>query len=230
MTRLYFFVLLAVGSLQALHAQEREDGTGGWYAYVFNTAFGDSQFGIAGDLQHRNYKVADDFQQWIIRAGITYEPKNIGVTFVAGYAYFNSGTLGESNLQNHENRLYQDAILKQKLGSRVYLGHRFRLEERFVHGQDFRTRIRYQLAMRIPFNKKELTKNAVFFTANNEFFINGQKQIGDGREVNFFDRDWLAGGLGYVISDKIRLELTYMQETTEVRNKGQLWLALFQKF
>ena len=229
MKNFYFLFVLIIGGLP-LHAQERNDGLGGWYAYVFNTDFGGSQFGIAGDLQHRNFKVADDFQQYIIRAAVTYKPKDIGVTFAAGYAYFNSGTLGGSNAQNHENRLYQDAILKQKLGSRVYLGHRFRFEERFVPGQDFRTRLRYQLAMRIPFNKKTLTKNAVFFTANNEFFINGQKQIGDGGQVNFFDRDWLAAGLGYVFTEKIRLELTFMQETTEARNKGQLWLMLFQKF
>jgi len=49
-------------------------------------------------------------------------------------------------------------------------------------------------------------------------------------QVNLFDRDWLAAGLGYVFTDKIRLELTYMRETTESRNKGQLWLLLFHKF
>lgn len=56
----------------------------------------------------------------------------------------------------------------------------------------------------------------------------GQKRIGNGMQV--FDRDWLAAGLGYVFTDKIRLELTYMRETTENRNKGQLWLLLFHKF
>ncbi len=230
MRRLYIILVLGICTLQTVQAQDRPDSTGGWYAYAFNTNYGDSQFGIAGDLQHRNFKVADDFQQWIARAGVTYSPKNVDITLVAGYSYFTTGTLGESNAKTHENRLYQDAILKQKLGARIYLGHRFRFEERFIPNQDFRTRIRYQLAARLPLNKKDLSKNAVFLVAHNEVFINGQKKIGDGRVVNLFDRNWLAGGLGYVVSDKIRLEVTYMQETTEIGNKGQLWFTLFQKF
>ncbi|HEA30968.1 MAG TPA: DUF2490 domain-containing protein [Leeuwenhoekiella sp.] len=224
------FALLIFTTVQTTFAQETEGKLGGWYAYNWNTQFGDSQFGIMGDFQYRVYDVASDFQQFLLRGGISYTPKESGLTVLAGYAYFNSGVLGDSDAQTYEHRLYQDVLFSQQLWDRLYVGHRIRIEERFVENQDFRTRFRYMLAARIPVNQKTLIKDALFFVASNEVFVNGQKDIGNGRSVNLFDRNWLAGGMGYFFSDSLRVELTYMRESTETLNKGQLWLTLFHKF
>jgi len=225
-----FFTFLIFITAQSIYAQETEGKLGGWYAYNWHTSLGDSPFGFMGDFQYRSYGVTDDFQQFILRGGVSYTPKESGLTLLAGYAYFNSGALGDSNPQIYEHRLYQDALFKQQLWDRVFVGHRLRLEERFVENQDFRTRFRYMISARVPVNQKTLAKNAFFFVVQNEVFVNGQKDIGNGRSIPLFDRNWLAGGMGYSISDVLRLELTYMRESTEALNKGQLWLTLFHKF
>ena len=224
------FALVVFMAGPSVFAQQTEGKLGGWYAYNYSTQFGESRFGAIGDVQYRAYGVADDFQQFILRGGVRYAPKDSGLTVLAGYAYFSSGAFGESNPQTYEHRLYQDLLLSQQLWDRVFVGHRLRLEERFVENQDFRARLRYAISARVPVNQKTLAKNAFFFVASNEVFVNGQKNIGDGRSVPLFDRNWLAGGLGYSISDAMRLELTYMRESTEFLNKGQLWLALFHNF
>ena len=224
------FALFIFTTVQTIDAQETEGKLGGWYAYNWNTHFGESQFGLMGDFQYRVYDVASDFQQFILRGGVSYTPKESGLTLLAGYAYFNSGALGDSNPQTYEHRLYQDVLFPQQFWDRVFIGHRIRVEERFVENQDFRIRLRYMLSARIPLNQKTLSKNALFLVAFNEVFVNGQKEIGDGRTVSLFDRNWLAGGMGYVFSNDIRLELTYMRESTEAVNKGQLWMTLFHKF
>ncbi|WP_031427969.1 DUF2490 domain-containing protein [Flavimarina sp. Hel_I_48] len=208
-------------------AQETEGKLGGWYAYVFNTKFGDSQFGAMGDFQYRLHGLGNDFQQLILRGGLTYRPKDSGITLLAGYSYFSSGVLGDVESTFSEHRPYQDALLSQQVWGNVFVVHRFRLEERFVEDQDFRTRFRYMVSARLPLNQKTLTKDAFFLVALNEVFINGQKDIGNDRNVTLFDRNWLAGGIGYAFTDKLRLEATYMRESTESRNKGQLWFTLF---
>ena len=227
--RVFFCLFLTVLTSNLANAQEGESELGAWYGFFWNTNFGSSDFGLTGDIQHRNYSVTNDFQQLILRAGLSYNVKNTPLKVVAGYAYFNSGTFGESNSQLSENRLYQDALLDQQIGNRTYLTHRFRLEERFVEDQDFRTRFRYMLAVQVPLNQKTITKNAVFFSAFSEIFINGQKDIGDGRSVPLFDRNWLFGGLGYVFTNTIRAQVGYQRETTESFSKGQLIVGLFCK-
>jgi molybdopterin converting factor small subunit len=230
-TSIRIFIVFLIFSTTAISfAQETENKMGAWYAYNWSIKFGDSQFGAAGDFQYRVYEVASDFQQLILRGGLTYTPKESGLTLLAGYSYFNSGELGAVDPHNYEHRLYQDILFKQNLWDRVFIGHRIRVEERFVENQDFRTRLRYMLSARIPVNQKTLDKSAIFVVAQNEVFVNGKKNIGDGRSVALFDRNWLAGGMGYSFTDKLRLELTYMRESTETLNKGQLWLTLFQSF
>ncbi len=218
-----FFIFLFASST---HGQEGESKTGAWYQYIWSKGLTDNGWGINGDFQYRDYEGIGDFQQFIARAAVTYNFKDTPLTVVGGYGYFSSGAFGESDITSYEHRLHQDALLSQKIGNRLYLGHRIRLEERFVEGQDFRTRFRYMLAARIPFNQTTLSKNAFYAVAWSEIFANGQKDIGDGRTVPLFDRNWSLIGLGYSINDTMKFELGYMRETTETWTKGQLVLHL----
>ena len=113
-TRSYYLTFLLVTTSFLLSsessAQRGNHELGGWYMYFFETDFGQSNFGIMGDVQHRSFNVAHDFQQFILRAGLSYKFKNSSFRAVAGYSFFNSGTFGPSNAQLTENRLYQDLI------------------------------------------------------------------------------------------------------------------------
>lgn len=218
---LLFFVVVAFGAAN-VHAQEGVSETGGWYQYIWSKKIGDKGWGVNGDFQYRDFEGLGDFQQFIARAAATYNFKDTPLTVTSGYAYFSTGTFGESQNTVAEHRLHQDILLPQKVSEHLYLGHRIRIEERFIDNQDFRTRYRYMLAARVPLNGKGLGQNALYAMGWSEVFVNGQQDIGDGRSVSLFDRNWSAIGLGYGFTNKLKLELNYMREITDAYTKGQV--------
>ena len=211
-------------------AQIDEDKIGAWYMYFWNTSFKNSNFGLQGDIQHRNWNLGGDLEQLLIRGGLTYKPENTDVKFTLGYGHITSGAYGESDETSTESRIYQEALLPQKIGNRFYLSHRFRYEQRWVEGQDLRTRYRYNLFLNIPINKKDLSEGALYLALYNELFINGQREIGNGNRVEFFDRNRFYSALGYVISNNLRLQLGYMEQTTNPLSKGQIQVSLHHSF
>lgn len=209
---------------------QNPDQMGAWYMYFFDTKFGESQFGIQGDIQYRNWNIIGDLQQLLLRSGFTYRPKNTTVKLTLGYAHITSGTLGESDDTSIESRIYQEVLLPQKVGVRIYLTHRFRYEQRFVEDQDFRTRYRYNLFMNIPLNNKTFDKNTFYTALYNELFINGQQDIGDGRVVEFFDRNRTYLGFGFVMNPKMKFQLGWMNQKTNAQGKGQLQVSMHHNF
>ena len=223
-------LLLSFFFISPIFAQNNTDQLGAWYMYFYNTKFKDSQFGIQGDIQYRNWNTIGDLEQLLLRSGLTYKPTNTDVTLTLGVAHVITGVVGESNQTTSETRIYQEALLPQKIGKRLYFNHRFRYEQRFVENQDFRTRFRYNLFLNIPINKTTLSKNAIYIALYNEIFINGEKNIGNNRTVNVFDRNRFYTGLGYGLTDKLRLQLGFMNQSTEIAGKDQIQLSLHHTF
>lgn len=211
-------------------AQVEQSQTGAWYMYFFNHQFKDSQFGIQGDLQYRNWNTLGDLEQLLIRTGFTYTPKDTNVLLTLGYANITTGEFGDSNETFGENRVYQEVLFPQQLGNRIYLTHRFRYEQRFVENQDFRTRYRYNLFINIPMNKSTLDKGAIYTAFYNELFINGQEDIGENRTVQLFDRNRTYLGIGYVLNPGQRFQLGWMNQKTVAWGKGQLQLSFHHNF
>ena len=212
-------------------AQVDEDQLGAWYMYFFNYRHADSQFGVQGDIQYRNWDLGGDLEQLLIRSGLTWRPKSTDVMLTVGYANITSGAFGRSNHSTtYENRAYQEALLPQKIGSRIYLRHRFRYEQRWVEDQDFRTRYRYALFMNIPLNQQEMSPGAVYLSLYNEIFLNGQRDIGGARKVEVFDRNRLYGALGYNIAAGFAVQMGYMEQSTQSISKGQVQLSLHHTF
>ena len=147
-----------------------------------------------------------------------------------GYANITSGEFGDSNDTNTESRLYQEALLPQAIGSRLFLRHRFRYEQRWVDGDDFRTRYRYALFADIPLNQTNVSRGVVYLALYNELFINGQRDIGGGRSVEYFDRNRFYLGVGYGISDTLRVQFGLMNQTTDDISKNQLQFGLHHTF
>ncbi len=222
--------LIAFFTVYNAKAQIDQSKTGAWYMYFFKHQFKDSQFGFQGDLQYRNWNTIGDLEQLLIRSGITYTPKNANILFTLGYGNITTGQFGDSNATTTESRIYQEALLPQKVGNRFYLAHRFRYEQRFVEDQDFRTRYRYNVFLNIPFNKKTLEKDAVYLALYNELFINGQTDIGNNRTVELFDRNRTYLGLGYVLKPSMKFQLGWMNQKTVNWGKGQLQLSFHHSF
>ena len=211
-------------------AQVESGKTGSWYMYFYDHQFNDSRFGIQGDAQYRNWNLGGDLEQLLLRSGLTYRPKGVKAKFTLGYANITSGEFGNGNDTSSESRIYQEALIPQKLGNRVYLTHRFRYEQRFMEDQDFRTRYRYNLFINIPINKSSLTKDAIYAALYNELFVNGQKNIGDGRTVELFDRNRTYLGLGYVLKQGMRFQLGWMNQKTDAIGKAQFQLSFHHNF
>lgn len=207
-----------------------EDQLGAWYMYFYNAKIGKSNFGVQGDFQFRYWEVAGDLEQRLLRSGLTYSPDNSSALFTLGYANIASGSPGESTETVNENRIYQEALLPQKLFTRVHLTHRFRYEQRWVDNQDMRTRYRYNLFMNILLNADVMKKNTLYLALYNETFINGERSIGNNRTVEIFDRNRSYVGVGYGLFDNARVQLGWMRQTTDNWAKNQLQFSLHQSF
>ncbi|WP_262901815.1 DUF2490 domain-containing protein [Psychroflexus lacisalsi] len=70
-------------------------------------------------------------EQLLLRSGVTYRPEDSPVLFMLGFANITTGTSGESTSTVNENRIYQEALINQKVLQRVHLIHRFRYEQRW---------------------------------------------------------------------------------------------------
>lgn len=206
--------------------QVDQDKMGGWYMYFFNTTFKESSWGFQGDLQYRNWNAAGDLEQLLLRGGLTFDPKNAKIKFTLGYGDVTTGTYGTENNTSRESRIYQEVLYPVKIGERFHMNHRARYEQRFVQNQEFRTRYRYNLFINVGLTKKELKKNALYLALYNELFINGQRNIGNGKTVEIFDRNRFYVAIGFMLLDNLRLQVGLMNQTTNASKKNQLQLSI----
>ncbi|MTI29947.1 DUF2490 domain-containing protein [Xanthovirga aplysinae] len=232
MKKRLFLVVISISFFLSknVNAQVNEDLIGAWYMYFFNTTFKDSQWGVQGDIQYRNWNAAGDLEQLLLRGGITYKPTNADVKLTLGYGNVTSEGAGSDNSTTRESRIYQEALFPVQFGKRIYTNHRFRFEQRFVENQDFRTRFRYNIFLNIPLNKAAMEKNAIYLALYNELFINGQRNIGDDNNVEIFDRNRFYTALGYILNDGLKVQLGVMNQTTDNWSKKQVQVSVHQNF
>ena len=209
--------------------QINEDEIGAWYMYFFNTTFKESTWGVQGDIQCRNWNIAGDLEQLLLRGGITYKPKKANIKLTLGYGNVTTGSYGPNNSTTSESRIYQEVLFPVQFGNRFYTNHRFRYEQRFVENQDLRTRYRYNLFLNIPLNNPSMDKKTIYLALYNEIFINGQRSIGNGNSVEIFDRNRLYVATGYVIKQGLKVQLGIMKQTTNSWQKHQFQFSLHQK-
>lgn len=228
--RIIIAVLLSLICSANLNAQIDESKLGGWYMYFYNTTFKNSEWGIQGDVQLRNWNAFGDLEQLLIRSGITYKPKNTDIKFTLGYGNITTGAYGDDKSTTGESRIYQEALYPAKIGNRFFLNHRFRFEQRFVENQDFRTRFRYNLFLNIPLNNIEMTDKTVYLSLYNEIFINGQRSIGNGNSVEIFDRNRFYYALGYVLKKGMKFQMGAMIQSTDSWTKDQLQFSFHHTF
>lgn len=219
-------LLLIIGLAPKGRAQINEDKLGAWYMYFYNTTIKKGPWGVQGDIQYRNFNLMGDLEQLLLRSGITYKPQNANIKFTLGYGHITTGTYGNNESTTQESRIYQEALYPVKFGERIFTNHRFRYEQRFVEGQDFRTRYRYNLFLNIPINQKTMDKNTLYLALYNELFVNGERNIGNNKKVELFDRNRLYAALGFYIQKQLKVQLGVMTQTTNAVEKNQLQLSI----
>jgi len=201
----------------ALHAQK--SNTGNWFIYFGNQKI-NNKWNWHNEVQYRNFNFMGDLSQLLVRTGIGFNLTENNNNILLGYGFINSQKyLSNSNekVGTNEHRVFQQFITRQSF-NKVFLQHRYRIEERFLPN-DFQMRFRYFLGINIPINKPRLEKNAYYFSAYNEIFINAQQ--------NIFDRNRLYGAIGYIFNKNIKMEAGYMVQTLESTNRNQFQIVIF---
>ena len=117
----------------------------------------------------------------------------------AGYAF--NKTFQPSSV--YENRVFQQFGHNHKLGKRLLINHRFRLEERFIQGLDGNCSIRgrYFLRAALP-----ITKN-YYVASFDELFVNFNSL--DGGPKAGIDQNRYFAGIGRRIGEKVNVECGY---------------------
>lgn len=221
-------LLIALFSFNLFNSdgQVDESQTGGWYMYFFNTSHEKSKIGFQGDVQYRNWNIAGDLEQLLLRGGVTFKPEKANIKFTLGYGNITTGAFGEDNSTINESRIYQEALFPTKIGDRFYLNHRLRYEQRFVEEQTLRTRYRYNLFVNVALNQKEMKEKTIYLALYDELFINGTGMPGQ----SIFDRNRAYIALGYVLKKGMKFQLGIMNQTTNTVNKNQLQLSFHHAF
>lgn len=186
-----------------------------WFAYFNQTRF-NKRWGLWGDVQLRTKEeLVNNLSESVIRVGLTYYLSNdTRLTF--GYAFVNHfpGD-NHADISQPEHRIWQQIQWHYKY-SRMRLAHRMRLEEKFRHkianddnlsdGYNYNWKIRYNLLLNVPLNKKAFAPNTFSFVLNDEIHVNFGKEI----VYNYFDQNRFFAGLSYHTSPGDNLQFGYM--------------------
>lgn len=197
-------------------ASSQNSDLGNWLMYIGNKKL-NSKWNIHNEVQYRNYNVAGDLEQLLLRTGIGYNLTENNNNILLGYGYILSENYIEDTNDKssvNEHRIFQQFTTKQNIGT-VKLSHRYRFEQRFIE-DDFKMRFRYFLGINIPL------KNSLYLSTYNEIFLNTKSSI--------FDRNRVYGGVGYKFSKALKLELGYMNQFFEKTSRDQINLIAFFNF
>jgi hypothetical protein len=223
-------ILLLLASSYKAESQIDDHQLGSWYIYSWQVGLQESAFSLQGTIQDRNLRLTGDMRQLLLQAGLTYQPTNSRFQFTAGYYFLGSGDFGNERAIIGQHIIYEDASWRRAYLQRLNVTHRFRFEQRFVENQNFRTRFRYKLSMKIPLNKTSIGTGAIYVAFADELFINGQRYIGHATTVALFDRNRFDVALGYCLNHKLKIQIGPMWQTTHLLNQHQLQLVLSHKF
>ena len=195
---------------------------GNWLIYIGSKKV-NSKWNIHNEVQYRNYDAVGDLEQLLLRTGVGYNLSENNHNVLLGYGYILSQNYvadAQEKSDVNEHRIFQQFTSKQKIG-RMSLSHRYRFEQRFVEA-DFKMRLRYFLALKIPLIKSEAVPAKLYVSAYNEVFLNTESSV--------FDRNRVYAGLGYQLHKNVRIEAGYMNQLFENSSRDQFNLITFVNF
>ncbi len=217
MKRCFVLCLFACCPTVFLFAQTRHSG---WLA-SFNSFKTGKKTSIHAEAQLRSTDEIRQVQTLLLRAGLNYQ-LNSHLTVTAGYAYIsNKQSVGNVHGFAPEHRAWEQLLLQHRW-SRVFVSHRFRLEQRWlpitgvvddqIETDGYRPsgRFRYFLRNIIPFQNSPVFTKGPFAAVQNEVFLNvtGKSKV-NGR---FFDQNRLYLALGYRLRPTFDMEIGYLNQ------------------
>ncbi|MHA4893682.1 DUF2490 domain-containing protein [Pedobacter sp. PWIIR3] len=230
--RKFFLVLfLILGAAVSAFSQTAHQNSG--WLFLMNTHKINDKWGVHFDVQLRSANDWENLRNLLIRPGLTYSlNKNNDLTI--GYLFTQTYTPGAPAIT--ENRAWEQYIHRHKI-STVNVTHRLRLEQRFIEkiasDDVFAQRFRYFLRFLIPLKKDiQSFEKGLFVALQNEVFLNVQNK--DKINSSFFDQNRAYVAAGYRVSNKLDLELGYMNQAvkgaTNNINNNVVQVAVYTKF
>lgn len=216
MKRLPIFITLFLLCHTISTAQR--SATGNWNCLNLQMNFSKRIF-LFTDLNDRNYALFNDLEQGLLRTTLNYQliPNQLiagaGAAFIHNESY-RSGS--DRKYISQERRLHQQLQFRHQAGP-LFISHRYRFEQRFFSNRRL-LRLRYQLAVLAPLNKKELSKGTLYATFMNEIFLHTTTPL--------YDRNRIAFGSGYVVNPSLRVDLALMWQVLETRRRPQTLLTI----
>ena len=209
-------LLLIISALDTVLAQDKNYGN--WLVYFGNQKI-NNKWLLQSDMQYRLNQIPNQKSQLLLRAGIGYNLTEANNNLLLGLAYVQSNwEEGDETISTtHEKRIYQQYLYKQKRNN-LFLTHRVRMEERFI-ANDFALRSRYFLSVQKPLNGKLLNRRSLYASGFNELFIDISNQK--------FDRNRFFTGIGYGVTNDIRLETGYLIQSQKNSTRGQFQLIVY---
>jgi len=214
----FIFLLVTVSSSFAQKHIERQYNS--WWMYFGNHKINE-KYSLHTEYQFRRSDFAKNWQQSLTRIGIDYH-FNKENTITVGYGWIISYPYGIQPINTHvtEHRIWQQFTNQSNFG-RIYLHHRYRLEQRFIEkaildtdgnrvvdGFNFRQRARYRLYISIPINNKQMEDNTLFISLYDEVFLG----FGSGIGKNILDQNRLYSALGWRFSKQINVQVGYLNQ------------------
>jgi len=217
-----YFLFLLLCTVLPISSFAQDSNLGNWLIYIGNKKL-DTKWNLHHEVQYRNYNAIGDLEQLLLRTGVGYSFNENRENLLLGYGYILSENyIGDTDekISVNEHRIFQQFTTKQDLGL-LKLQHRYRFEQRFVEA-DFKMRFRYFLGVQVPLRQKQEIPSKWYISAYNEIFLNTETAI--------FDRNRLYGGLGYRLSNAIRIEAGYMNQFFETDGRDQVNIITFVNF
>ena len=213
------FLVATSAICQSSDNEDFESTTGIWYMLFYNKQFSDSQFGVQGDFQDRNWDLDGDFEQRLIRNGLTFKPKESNLLLTLGYGNIQSGEFGPDSNRKQEHRIYQEALIHWKISDRISTSHRYRFEQRWIDEFKMKTRHRYNLFVNVALNQASFEKGTIYLALYSELFLYSWDVV--------IDRLRVYSAIGYEFSQGSKLQLGVMRQyVNSVEPKNQLQLSL----
>lgn len=230
MIRRISIVLFAASLLaprSAAAQRETFENVNGWVAWFGETAI-NSRWSFDHDLQWRMSGPFSEFAQGLWRGSLRIN-QSPNIRWSLGYAGTTTHPYGELPIAftAPEHRAFADLKVLHSAG-RASFTHRYRYERRFLgrvtsaSGDVDRwvptNRIRYQARVTLPLQGKTLETGEFYFQLTDELFMNWGSEIAS----NIFDQNRLQFMVGRRMSDKLRLEVGYLDQLIQRPNGVQL--------
>jgi hypothetical protein len=198
-------IIITIALLTGFKGRTQTPGLGHWN--VINARYDiNKTWNLFVEGQARSQKLPYDYFYNEIKGGLGYTPAR-GTNLLVGVGKYTTYQLNgnfKSPVQFREFRLWEQLTFNNEAGP-LKFEHRYRIEQRFYKGGNYRNRFRYRI-------------NATLPIPNSRFYINGFEEVFLTNRSPYFERNRLYVGAGYKFTSVFTFQVGYVSQYDYNRN------------